>query len=75
MEELVKRLESVDTQESAKAVGRLQKRLGRSREPQLLGELVDYFISSGSPRALRVLSSSKDVQSQVGYGGEPVRGV
>ena len=68
MEELVKRLESVDTQESAKAVSRLQKRLGSSREPQLLGELVDYFIASGSLRALRVLSSLKDVQSQVRHG-------
>ena len=65
MEEVLKRLESVDTQESARAVGRLQKRLGSSREPQLLGDLVDHYIASGSARALEVLSSLKDVQSQV----------
>ena len=65
MEELVKRLESVDTQESAQAVGGLQKRLGGSREPQLLNDLIDYYMASGSPRALKVLSSLKDVQSQV----------
>ena len=71
MEELIKRLESVDTQESAKVVSRLQKRLGSTREPQLLGDLVDYFIASGSPRALRVLASLKDVQSQVEHGRGP----
>ena len=65
MDEALKKLESVDTQESSKAVTRLQKRLGSVREPQLLGELVDYFACSGSTRALKVLSSLKDVQSQV----------
>lgn len=65
MDDVIKRLESVDTHESSSAVSRLQKRLGNAREAQLLSELVDYFIASGSTRALNVLSSLKDVQSQV----------
>lgn len=65
MDEVFKKLESIDTQESSRAVSRLQKRLGSAREPQLLGELVDYYIASGSKQALKVLSSLKDVQSQV----------
>ena len=65
MDELFKKLESVDTQESSQAVSRLQKRLSSAREPQLLGELIDYFAGSGSKQALKVLASLKDVQSQV----------
>ena len=65
MEELFRRLESVDTQESSRAVSRLQKRLGSSRDPQLLGELVDYYVATGSKQMLKVLCSLKDVQSQV----------
>lgn len=65
MDEVFKKLESVDTQEASDAVGRLQKRLGNAREAQILGEIIDYFIISGSKQALKVLSSLKDVQSQV----------
>ena len=65
MDEILRKLESVDTKESSQAVSRLQKRLSSAREPQLLGELIDYFVSSGSKQALKVLSSLKDVQSQV----------
>ena len=65
MEEAFKKLESVDTRESSRTVSRLQKRLGRARDPQLLGELVDYYVASNSRQAAKVLSSLKDVQSQV----------
>lgn len=70
MDEVIKKLESVNTQDSSRAVSRLQKRLSSSREPHLLGELVDYFIASGSKQALKVLSSLKDIQSQVRCRGE-----
>lgn len=65
MDEVIKKLESVNTQDSSRAVSLLQKRLSSSRDPHLLGELVDHFITSGSKHVLKVLSSLKDVQSQV----------
>ena len=68
MDEVFKKLESVDTQEASDMAARLQKRLGSARDPQLLGDIIDYFVVSGSKQALKILSSLKDVQSQVrGY--------
>lgn len=65
MDEVIKKLESVNTQDSSRAVSLLQKRLSSSRDPHLLGELVDHFVATGSKHVLKVLSSLKDVQSQV----------
>ena len=65
MEEVFKRLESVDVQQSSRAISRLQKRLSSTRDPQLLGELIEHYLTTGSKQTLNVLLGLKDVQSQV----------
>ena len=72
MEDVFKRLESVDVQESARAVNRLQKKLGAARDPQLLGELTEHYLTTGSQQTLDVLTGLKDVQSQVRRGARGV---
>lgn len=65
MEEVFKRLESVDVRESSRAISRLQKRLAGARDPQFLGELIEHYLTTGSKQTLSVLLGLKDVQSQV----------
>ncbi len=63
-EELYK-LESVDIAESKCNVSRMRKRLDNGRDPALLGELVEFYLATGSKQALAVLTSLKGIQSQV----------
>ena len=65
MEELHK-LEAVDIGESRSSVSRLQRRLAAGRDPGLLADLVDGYFAKGSKRVLKILTSLKGVQSQVG---------
>ena len=65
MEELHK-LETVDIGELRSSTSRLQKRLAAGRDPGLLAELVDGYFAKGSKRVLKILTSLKEVQSQVG---------
>jgi len=64
MEELCK-LESVDAAESRSSVTRLKRRLRAARDPALLGELVDFYFSTGSKRAIDVLTNLREAYSQV----------
>lgn len=64
MDELWK-LESVDTAESRRVTARLQTRLKASREPSLLGELVELYFKTGSKRARKILTTLRETHSQV----------
>ena len=64
MDELWK-LESVDTAESRRVMARLQTRLKASREPTLLGELVELYFKTGSKRARKILTTLRETHSQV----------
>ena len=64
MDELWK-LESVDTAESRRVMARLQMRLKASREPTLLGELVELYFKTGSKRARKILTTLRETHSQV----------
>lgn len=64
MEELWK-LESVDLIESRQIVGKLRSRLKSSRDPVLLGELVDFYFTNGSKGARKLLTTLREAHSQV----------
>ena len=65
MDELWK-LESVELTESRQFVSKLAQRLKTSRDPALLGELVEFYFKNGSKRARTVLTSLREAHSQVG---------
>ena len=69
--EALHKLESVDNGESRSSVSRLQRRLAAGRDPGLLADLVDGYFAKGSKRVLKILTSLKDVQSQVGSRCDP----
>ncbi len=64
MDELWK-LESVELSESRQFVAKLCERLKSTRDPALLGELVEYYYKNGSKRARTVLTSLREAHSQV----------
>ncbi len=64
MEDLWK-LESVELSESRQFVAKLCDRLKSTRDPTLLGELVEYYFKNGSKRARTVLTSLREAHSQV----------
>ncbi len=66
MEELWK-LESVELSESRQFISRLSDRLKTTRDPGLLGELVEFYFKNGSKRARKVLTSLREAHSQVHF--------
>ena len=59
------RLDATDARESRKNTQRLQSRLKATRDPGMLGELVDFYFASGSRRVLKVLTTLREAHSQV----------
>ena len=64
MEDLLE-LESDDTSASRDVASRIQYRLKRSRDPSLLGELVDFYLQTYSKRARKILTTLREAHSQV----------
>lgn len=62
--EELSRLESGDLAVLQRVVQQLRSSLGAVREPELLNELVDYQLHTGSETGLRILTSLKDLHSQ-----------
>ena len=61
------KLENVDVTISQRLVQRWRKNLNTIREPEILAELIDYYLSTQSLPALRILVGLKDLHSQVQY--------
>lgn len=61
------KLETVDVTISQRLVQRWRKNLNTIREPEILAELIDYYLSTRSLPALRILVGLKDLHSQVQY--------
>lgn len=61
------KLETVDVTISQRLVQRWRKNLNTIREPEILAELIDYYLSTQSLPALRILTGLKDLHSQVQY--------
>ena len=70
LSEEFQRVESGDLSVSQRFVQRLKSSLNATRDPELLGDIVDYYLQRGSVIALRVLTSLKDIYSQVGKRNE-----
>ena len=64
MDDLCK-LESTDTALSRRVATRLQARLKASRDPALLGDIVEFYFKTFSKRARKVLTTLKEAHSQV----------
>ena len=64
MEDLLK-LESDDTYASRDVASRIQSRLKSTRDPSLLGELVDFYFQTYSKRARKILTTLREAHSQV----------
>ena len=58
-------LETVDVCVSQRLVHRWKSSLNASRNAEVICELVDYYLSTNSTNALRILVALKDVHSQV----------
>lgn len=69
MEEEFTKLDQVDLAQANRHVARWQSVLAKMRNADLLGELVDYQLRTGSQGALKVLLSLKDLHSLVSDGG------
>lgn len=67
MEDLLK-LESDDTHASRDTASKIQYRLKGSRDPSLLGQLVDFYFQTYSKRARKILTTLRETHSQV-YSG------
>lgn len=65
MEGLLK-LESADTLASRCVASEIHKRLNRTRDPLLLGELVDFYFETYSKRTRKILTTLGEAHSQVG---------
>ena len=65
MEEEFSRLDQPDLAQANRQVARWQAVLAKMRNAELLGELVDYHLKTGSQGALKVLLSLKDLHSPV----------
>ena len=65
MEEEFSRLDQSDLAQANRHIARWQSMLSKMRNAELLGELVDYHLRTGSPGALKVLLSLKDLHSPV----------
>ena len=59
------RLDQPDLAQANRHVAHCQAFLSKMRNAELLGELVDYHLKTGSPGALKVLLSLKDLHSPV----------
>ena len=64
MEDLLK-LESDDTIASRDAASKVQSQLKSARDPQLLGELVEFYFTTYSRRARKILTTLRETHSQV----------
>ncbi len=64
MEDLLN-LESSDTSRSREVASKIQSRLKGTRDPSLLGDLVDFYFVSYSKRARKILTTLREAHSQV----------
>ncbi len=64
MEDLLK-LESDDTFASRDVASKIQSRLKSTRDPGLLGELVEFYFKTYSRRARKILTTLRETHSQV----------
>lgn len=65
MEELLE-LESDDTYASRDVASKIQCRLKATRDPSLLADLVEFYFQTYSKRARKVLTTLREMHSQVG---------
>ena len=59
------KLESDDTSSSRDVASKIQSRLKGTRDPSLLGELVDFYFQTYSKRARKILTTLREAHSQV----------
>lgn len=64
MEDLLE-LESADTSASRDVASRIQFSLKGTRDPSLLGQLVEFYFQTYSRRARRILTTLRETHSQV----------
>ena len=59
------KLESDDTSASRDVASKIQSRLKGTRDPSLLGDLVDFYFQTFSKRARKILTTLREAHSQV----------